>query len=133
RLNRRSPPNAGTDDLSGQNSGLRTDDRAALHAGVIAETDLSANDEIILDHRTAGNTGLRRDDDALADLDVVGDLDEVVDLCTFADAGLAQSSAIYARICSYLDVVLDDDGADLRKFYIAVVAANEPESVGSDH
>ena len=109
------PPDAGADDLAGENSGLRADDRTRLDAGVVAHSDLAADDAVVLDDRAAGDSGLCGDDDAFADVDVVSDLDEVVDLCAFADVRFAQGSAVDAGVRTDLDVVFDDDGADLRE------------------
>src|SRR5215212_1045364 len=43
RLDGRAPPDAGADDLARQHAGLRADDRARLHARVVAEADLPAD------------------------------------------------------------------------------------------
>src|SRR6187549_3894918 len=97
RLHGRSPPYAGPHDLARQNAGLRTDHRAAENTSVVAHTDLTANYAIVFDHSTAGNTGLRGDDNPFTYLDVVGDLDQIVDLCAFADPRFTQRSTIDTR------------------------------------
>ncbi len=66
--------------------------------------------------------------------DSVGDLDQVVDLGACADAGFADGRPIHRRIRADLDVVFDDQPADLRDLFVAAVAAvREAEAVGAEH
>ena len=62
----------------------------------------------------AGNSGLRHDDAMAADADIVADLDQIVDLGALADHGVADGAAVDRGAGADLDVVLDDDAADLR-------------------
>ncbi len=134
RLDRRAPPDAGADDLSGEDAGLRTDDRTALDADVIAETHLPADDTVVLDRNAARNARLGRDHTAFADVYVVADLDQIVDLRTLADPRLAESPTVDAGISPDLYVVFEDDRTDLRKFDVAFIAvADISEAVRSDH
>ena len=52
--------------------------------------------------------------------DVVADLHEIVDLGAFADDRVAIGAAVDRRPGADLDVVLDDDAADLRHFQMAL-------------
>src|SRR6188474_3366449 len=88
-----SPPNTGTHDLPRQYSRFRSDDRAFLHARVIAESHLSANHGVVFDHDTAADSRLRRNHDALANVAVVPDVDHVVELRSTPDACAAQRRA----------------------------------------
>ena len=127
------PPDAGADYFAGEDAGLGADDGAAFYRDVITEADLAADDAIVFDRDAAGDTGLGSDDAAFAYRYVVADLDEVVDLCAFADAGLAERSAINAGVRSDLDIVFDDDGADLREFDVVFVfVLDVSEAVGAD-
>ena len=45
---------------------------------------------------------------------IVGDLDQIVDLGAFPDHGVAAAAAIDRRIGADLDIVLDNDTAELR-------------------
>ena len=67
----------------------------------------------------AGEAGLRGDDDVLADLHVVADVDEVIDFCAAADAGFVERAAVDGRVGSDLDVVFDDEASDLRELLVA--------------
>ena len=51
-----------------------------------------------------------------ADLHIVADLDQIIDLGAFADHGVAQSAAIDGGGGADLDPVLDDDAAQLGDF-----------------
>src|SRR5438270_1883873 len=84
RLNRDAPPHTGADNLPRQNARLRSDDRAALHANMITESDLPANHAIVFDCDAATDSRLRGDDDALADIAVVPDVNHVIELCSTA-------------------------------------------------
>ena len=56
---------------------------------------------------------------------IVGDLDEIVDLGALADHGVADRAAVDGGVGADLDIVLDDDAADLRNL---VVAASRPST-----
>ncbi len=133
RLNGRSPPNAFSHNFSGQNSGLRTDDRAAFDSRVIAYSDLSADHAIVFDNCASRNSCLCGDNDSFADLDVVRDLHEIVNLCSFADSSFAECAAVNTGICADLDIIFDDNRADLREFHITVrTVADIAETVRTD-
>src|SRR5947208_2024883 len=100
---------------------------------MVAHSYLSADNAVIFDNGAARDACLRGDDHTFADLNVVCDLHEVVDLSAFADARLAECSAVNAGICADLNIVLDNNGADLRKFNVRVGIANVSESVRADH
>ena len=67
----------------------------------------------------AGNARLRHHDAMAANADIVADLDEVVDLGALADHGVADGAAVDGGAGADLDVVLDDDAADLRHLEVA--------------
>ena len=64
--------------------------------------------------------------------DVVADLDEIVDLGALADHRVAAGAAVDRRVGADLDVVLDDDPADLRHLEVAARAHGEAEAVLAD-
>ena len=61
---------------------------------MIAKANLTANDAIIFDGYAAADAGLRGDDHALADVTVVPNVDQVVNLGSPPDACAAKSGAI---------------------------------------
>ena len=90
---------------------------APFSTRVIAKTNLSADNHVVLDHDTAANARLRRDDDAFADVAVVAHMDHVVEFRAAADARV-QRGAIDAGVRAHFDVVFDHDRSDLRKLLI---------------
>ena len=99
---------------------------------MIAHTNLAANDTIILDYRTARDTGLGGDNDTLSDLHVVSDLHEVIYLGAFANVSFAESSAIYTRIRTDLDIVLDHNSSDLGEFSVPICIPDITKAICSD-
>ena len=68
----------------------------------------------------------------LANLAVVGDLDEVVDLRPAADDGRTHGRPVDRGPCSDLDIVLDDDGADMGDSAVPIIATVVAETVAPD-
>src|SRR5215813_7180154 len=100
---------------------------------MIAEPNLSADDAIILDRDAAADAGLRSDDNPLADITVVTDVNQVVQLCPFTDSRSPERSAIDCGVRTHFNIIFDDYRADLRKLVIAEIAANVAEAVGADY
>ena len=69
--------------------------------------------------RAAGDADLRGEQHVASERDAVRDLDEIVDLGAGADARLADGGTIDRRVRADLDVVFDDDAADLRNLVVA--------------
>ena len=67
-----------------------------------------------------------------ANHDVVADLHEIVDLRALADHGVAVRAPIDRHPGADLDVVLNDDAADLRHFEMPPRPEGEPEAVLAD-
>jgi len=100
---------------------------------VIAESYLTSDNAIIFDNGAAGDPGLGSDDASLADLHVVSYLHEVVDLRSFTDPGLAESSAIDACVRSDLNVVFNNDRSDLRELVVLTrLIFDVTKAIGSD-
>jgi len=73
-------------------------------------------------------------DGVLSYLDVVGDLDEVVDLGPAPDTGLAEGRPIDRAVGADFHVILDDDGAGLGDFLMSpILAFDIAEAVRSDN
>ena len=67
----------------------------------------------------AGNADLADDHAVPADLRVVPDLHQIIDLGAFADHRVAQRAAVDGGAGADLDPVLDDDAAELRNLDVA--------------
>ncbi len=69
----------------------------------------------------------------LADLHVVCNLHQIVDLRATTDPGLAESRTIDADVGAELDIVLENDDPDLRHLVVDAVNGRETKAVGADH
>ena len=69
---------------------LTADDRIVVQMGMLADSDLSADNALSPKPGTAGDSRLRGDHRVLADLNVVRDLNKIVEFCTTADDGRLQ-------------------------------------------
>lgn len=132
RLNRYSPPNTRADNLPRQNARLRSNHCAALDENVIAEPNLAADDAIIFDGDAAADSGLRGNHHALSDVAVVSHMDHVVELRSFTNSRTTERATIDSRVRTQLDVVFDNDCANLRKLVVTHVAANITKAVGAN-
>ena len=99
---------------------------------MIAETHLAADDAIIFDRDAAADPGLRGNHHACADIAVVSDMDHIVQLGSFSNPSATERAAIDSRVGAQLDVVFDDDRADLRKFVVTHVSAHISKTVSAN-
>src|SRR5437588_158759 len=91
------------------NPALRSKNGSILDAHVVRDSDLPANDDIILYHCAAGETCLRRDHNVLADIDVVSHMHQVIDFCAAANAGEVERAAIDGGIRADLHIFADNN------------------------
>jgi len=120
-------------DFSGQNTGFGTDYGPALHASMVTEAHLTANNCVIFNYCTPGNSGLRGNDDSLSNFNIVGNLDEVVDLGSAPDASDSQGASIDRGIGAYFYIIFNDDTANLRKFDLPTAIKDVSESITPDN
>src|SRR5690606_21377919 len=87
------------------------------------------------DLRAAGDARPRRHRGVRADMHVVRNLHEVVDLHAVLDDGVLDGAAVDGRVRTDLDVVADQDAAELRHLDPAAVREilGEAEAVRADH
>src|SRR5439155_7396124 len=95
-------------------------------------TDLPRENDVVSKHGAARDAHLRHDDAVLPDLNVVGDLHQIVDLAARPDPGGPGRGAVDGNVGADLDVVLDEDVTDLGKLAIDIAVADEPEPIASD-
>ncbi len=91
------------------------------------DADLSAEHGEVANRRASRNSDLRDQQRALADLHVVGNLNEVVDFRSRADERSFETRPVYACVRADFNVVFHDHLADLRHF--DMLAVNEDVSV----
>src|SRR5438128_11521815 len=112
-------------------AGLRGDDGAVADREVVGDAHLPGEHDAPADPARPGDSHLGHDDRVLADLDVVTDLHEVIDLGSAADDRLSQGGAVDRRVGADLDVVLDQHGADLRDLPVFFTVEGVAEAVGA--
>ena len=113
---------------------LRADLHAVADRDVVGDADLPGEEAVAAHARGPGNAGLGRRDGVLADLHVVADLDQVVELHAAADDRRVGFGAVDAGVGADFDVVLDDDVAQLGDLVESAFGiGHESESVGTDH
>ena len=96
--------------------------------------DLTGEDTMLADLRTAGYTYLCAEEGRFAYLDIMRHLNEVVYLRILAHDGRTHHGAVDGGVGTYLHVVLDDDVADLGDLLVdALCVRLEAETVGTDH
>src|SRR5881409_3765122 len=97
-----------------------------------SETDLAGEGDEITQLGAAGDAGLGDDQTMLTQGNVVGDLDEVVDLCAPTDRGRPERAPIDGSVRADLDVVMNDDVPDLRDLAMGAGIEHVTESVRAD-
>src|SRR5581483_10666593 len=117
------------DPLSGENSAFAADDRFRIDLGFFSNTGLTADHGVVSDCDAAGKTSLRSDHYVSADIAVVRDVNQIVQLGALTNARDSEGSAVYATVRANLHVVFDFDSSDLRKFFIAIIGKREAEAI----
>ena len=56
-------------------------------------------------------------------------LNQIIDLCAFADNCVARCAAINRRIGANLNMILNNDTAKLRDFYVTLIGARVTKTV----
>ncbi len=99
---------------------------------VIGQSCLSPDHDVMAHASAAGDSDLRDDDRMGADRDVMGDLDQVVDLGALLDDCLAQCGAIDRHIRAQFNIVFDRDPAKLGNLVVPSLILHIAETVASD-
>src|SRR5690606_2271318 len=63
---------------------------------------------------------------------VMANLNEIINLCTFADDRIAQRAPIDGAVRADLDIVLNDHAADLRNLQVSLRSHGETEAILAD-
>ena len=130
---RRSPPNglAPTNRFSCQDPRLRAKDGVVLDLSMVRYPDLASYDDALANRTTAGDTGLRRQYRMLADANVVGHLNQVIDFYSACDRGDVERTSINRRVRTDFHVVADLNAPDLREFPVTALTEDVAESVAA--
>src|SRR5262245_27675863 len=131
---RRAPQHfASTNVFAVQNSTLAANDGVVVESGVFAYSNLTADQAMRSEAGAAGDAGLGSNDGVFADINVVGNLDEIVELHASADECSFQRTPINARVRSDFDIIFNDDFSDLWKLHMGRAVSHKSESIGPDH
>ncbi len=91
--------------FASENAGLSTDDRAIFQITLFPEAGLSTHNYMLTKIAGAGESDLRGDHSVCADLAVVADVHEVIQLNAFGDARVVKRAAIDCGVRADLDIV----------------------------
>ena len=101
--------------------------RPIAYGKMAGDSDLARHDHFVSNAAAATDAYLRGNETTLADPDVVGDLNEVVDLGSGPDDGIVDAPAIDTGIGANLHIILDDATSDVRKPPVASLPGVEAE------
>ena len=101
----RRPDDDGTLGYVVGDAGLGMHHGVTSDAEVVRQPGLAAHHRPVTNPRAPAETHLRDNQAILAHGDVVADLNEVVELCAFADARFAKGAPVNAGVCADLDVI----------------------------
>lgn len=113
-------------------AGFGSDGGLAAEFEVARDAGLGGDDAIVGELCAAGKSNLAHDEAMVAYDHVMRDMDEVVDFGALADDCGAEGRAIDGGIGADLDVVANDDVADLKNFAVAAFVENVAVAVGAD-
>src|SRR5579864_7553547 len=82
----------------GQNAALTAEHHSLFDAGVLSNADLAPQHHAVLNHDAAREAGLGRNHNVFAELAVVADVDQVVDLRASTDARFVERAAVDGRV-----------------------------------
>src|SRR4051812_32011973 len=97
-----------------------------------ADADLCRNDYIIPHHRAASDRRAGHNNAMAPDDHVVPDLHQVVDLCTFADPGAAESRAVDRCARAHFYIVVDLHNAGLPHLAVYSIVELVSKAIGAD-
>src|SRR4051794_21392339 len=99
---------------------------------MVGEADTATHGDVVTDDDGTGDTRKPRYNAIATDANIVGDLNQIVDLGPLADDRVGHRAAIDGRIGADLDIILNDDAADLRHAFGPLGAAHEAEAILAD-
>ena len=106
---------------------------AVANRDMAVDTRLAADRDKIAELDRPGYADLRNQQTMPPNRDVVSNLDLIIDLGAFADNRIAIGAAVDRGIGADLDVVLDNDAADLGNFQVALATHREAETILANH
>src|SRR6202041_1093597 len=123
---------AATNRLTRQNSRLGAKDSVVLDLRVISDPDLASDHHVFANRTAAGDTGLGRQHRMLANPNVVGDLNQIIDFYTVCDRRDVERTPINRCIRADFHVVADLNASDLGKLPVTAITEDVAESVAAN-
>jgi len=114
------------------NRGSRCEPRSLADRNVLADTNSCAENNEVFQSHAATQPRLTGYDAMAPNNNVVGDLNEVVDLGSLSNNRIANPAPIDCRSSSNLDIMLNYDNADLRHLEMPGCAHDETKPVLTD-
>jgi len=131
---RRAPNDLGVADcLAIWDPGLAAYNGFVLDGAVVSDSHLPSDGYTVPEGAASRDARLRGNNGMCADLYVVSDMNQVVDLHSFADLGRLERTAVDRRIATDFDVVADFHPTDLREFLVTSLAENVPKTIAADY
>lgn len=113
-------------------AGLSHDDGILADGNVAVEAGHAADRDVVFESDRTGKADQRGDGAAPADIAVVGDVGQAVDLGPRADPRRAKRPAGDAGVGIDLDIILNDDRADLGDLFIFIIVPDKAVTVDAD-
>jgi hypothetical protein len=102
-------------------------------ANMVGKTSLPTDHDMMANRGATGDANLGDHDRVFSDRDIVGDLDQVIDLGAPLDDGAAERGSVDSYVGAQFNVVFDDHTAELRNLVMAALMLYVTKTVGSDH
>src|ERR1039457_6292298 len=99
---------------------------------MVRDAGLRRDYNVIAQPSAAGESHLSHDQAMPADDHIVCDVDQVVDFRSLTDDGGAKRAAVDGGIGADLDIVMDDDVAELKHFAVTPLVEDVAEAVRPD-
>ena len=106
---------------------------AVAYGQIIANTGPTTKYGIIADLCATAHHDIRQNHTMFANLDIMGKMHKVINLCSSADSRMSDFGPIDARTGSNLHVVFNLHAADMRYLVMAALVKVEAQSITADH
>src|SRR6266446_1329835 len=119
--------------FSSEDAALSADHGIIFQFAALAETGLPAYHDMFAERARPGQSRLRGNHGVRANLAVVADVDEIVQLHALRDACIIERAAVDRGVRADFDVVANFHDSGLRKFEVLSVTRSVPKTVRADH
>ena len=111
---------------------LRGNLRPSSDFEVISDAHLSAHHDAIVYASASGNANLGANHAAASNTDVVSNMHQIIENSARADHRVARCSTVYGAVGSNLNIILDDDAAELKHPHKPIRSGHKAEALRSD-